>query len=184
VRDPVALAIARVISTCQSAEEMKARVIASFGIGYLGLAETMAYEAKGRDWLYGAALQPPSLPRTPLDTDSSSSDTRGWVYVLSNKAMPGLLKIGFSSKDPLERALELEGTGVPHPFVVEYDVLTRSARTIEQATHAILADFREGKEFFRMAVSEAVLAIRTAIASENATIIAETFRGTPGPSND
>ncbi len=48
--------------------------------------------------------------------------TRGWIYIITNKAMPGLLKIGFSTKDPLLRAKELANTGSLHAYVVEYDV--------------------------------------------------------------
>ncbi|MEZ5660578.1 MAG: GIY-YIG nuclease family protein [Burkholderiaceae bacterium] len=36
----------------------------------------------------------------------------GWVYILNNAAMPGLVKIGFTVGDPLVRAKELSrGTG-------------------------------------------------------------------------
>jgi len=33
---------------------------------------------------------------------------KGWVYVITNKAMPGLVKIGFSMKDTEIRASELK----------------------------------------------------------------------------
>ena len=46
---------------------------------------------------------------------------KGWVYVISNKAMPGIIKVGYSNKDPKERAAEL-GTGAPHPYKVEYEI--------------------------------------------------------------
>lgn len=45
---------------------------------------------------------------------------KGFVYVLSNAGMPGLLKIGSSTKVPTARAAELNTTGVPSPFEVEY----------------------------------------------------------------
>jgi hypothetical protein len=46
---------------------------------------------------------------------------KGWVYVITNLAMPGLVKVGYSRKDPELRAAELNSTGTPHPFVVEYE---------------------------------------------------------------
>jgi T5orf172 domain len=46
---------------------------------------------------------------------------RGWVYIISNPAMPGLLKVGFSRKDPQLRALEHDTTGCPQPYSVKYD---------------------------------------------------------------
>jgi len=35
---------------------------------------------------------------------------KGWVYVISNKAMSGLVKVGYSTKDPELRAAELSHT--------------------------------------------------------------------------
>ena len=102
---------------------------------------------------------------------------RGWVYVLTNKAMPGLVKIGFSTKDPSLRAQELEGTGLPHPYVVEYDVLVVDPRHVEQAVHAQLRAHNESKEFFRTEVVAAVNVIREVIASQEKTIIVESHIG-------
>jgi hypothetical protein len=48
---------------------------------------------------------------------------KGWVYVISNKAMEGLIKVGHSTKDPELRAQELDHTGSPHPYIVEYEML-------------------------------------------------------------
>jgi len=62
---------------------------------------------------------------------------RGWVYVITNKSMPGLVKIGYSMKDPELRTTEL-GTGSPHPYTVEYDVLVEKPQSIEQQLHTIL----------------------------------------------
>lgn len=102
-------------------------------------------------------------------------DIRGWVYVLSNRAMDGLLKIGFSTKDPLMRAKELSGTALPYPFVVEYDVLVISPKTIEKAVHSLLADKREAKEFFRLSVQEAVTAIHETLEKHGQVISVETL---------
>src|SRR5579859_6306141 len=92
--------------------------------------------------------------------------TRGWVYVISNQSMPGLLKIGFSSKDPHDRARELDNTGCPQPYVVEYDVLVSAPREVEQRIHTRLSDKRDGKEWFRCSLKEAISAVE-AIAAQN-----------------
>ncbi len=91
---------------------------------------------------------------------------RGWVYVMTNKSMPGLVKIGASTKDPTERARELRGTNNPHDFVVEYDLLTFEPFAVEKSVHEHLIQTRilgsgQGREFFRCSVDEAVLAIRS-----------------------
>jgi hypothetical protein len=85
---------------------------------------------------------------------------RGWVYVIENDAMRGIVKVGFSTKDPALRAAELSTTGVPHPFRVIFDALVESPREVEQKTHRDLAEHREGKEWFRCDVLVAVNAIR------------------------
>lgn len=85
---------------------------------------------------------------------------RGWVYIIENEAMPNILKIGYSTKDPTLRAKELAGTGSPHEFRVVFDVLVEDPRIVEQAAHKMLASKREGKEWFRCSQSEAIATIR------------------------
>ena len=79
--------------------------------------------------------------------------------------MPGLLKIGFTLKDPSIRARELEQTGVPHPFVVDYEVMVENPRNLEQLIHKKLEHVRERKEWFRCNLSEAVEAIRMLVGN-------------------
>lgn len=98
---------------------------------------------------------------------------RGWVYLITNKAMPGLVKVGFTLKDPDLRARELEQTGVPHPFVVEYEVLINDPRTVEQLVHQKLDSNRERKEWFRCEIQEAINAIQILV---NGTAILENYR--------
>lgn len=85
---------------------------------------------------------------------------KGWVYVISNNAMSGLVKVGFSSKDPDLRASELNHTGSPHPYVVDYEVLTEHPRDIEQQVHRKLSEYREGREWFRCAPEFAVSVVQ------------------------
>jgi len=104
---------------------------------------------------------------------------RGWVYVLSNQAMPGRVKIGFSMKDPVLRAEQLSGTGLPVPFVVEYDVLVTEPNEVEQTAHESLSDKHDAKEFFLVERQIAVEAIRAAIKKIGAQIIAEQYNFGP-----
>jgi len=84
---------------------------------------------------------------------------RGWVYVMSNPAMPGLVKIGFSLKDPDLRAAELNHTGVPHQYKIDCDILVTAPKKLETLTHQHLAHASEGKEWFKLAPSDAFEAI-------------------------
>ncbi|MBI5874322.1 MAG: GIY-YIG nuclease family protein [Deltaproteobacteria bacterium] len=85
---------------------------------------------------------------------------KGWVYVISNKAMPGLVKVGYSMKDPALRAQELDHTGSPHPYIVDYELLVEEPFSIEQKVHSHLKNHREGKEWFRCTSEQAVVAIK------------------------
>ena len=85
---------------------------------------------------------------------------RGWVYVIVNEAMSGLVKIGFSLKDPVIRARELNHTGAPHPYSVVYDALVHEPRELEQRLHIHLNHAKEGKEWFKLGPKVAVTAIR------------------------
>ncbi|MGE0810365.1 MAG: GIY-YIG nuclease family protein [Immundisolibacter sp.] len=87
---------------------------------------------------------------------------RGWVYVITNEAMPGLLKVGHSTKDPALRAQELASTGTPTPFAVEYDALVINPVEVEKVCHKRLAEYRKGKEWFACNVAIAVKAISEA----------------------
>ena len=99
---------------------------------------------------------------------------KGWVYVISNKAMPGLVKVGFSMKAPQLRASELNHTGAPHAYDVEYECLIDNPRTIEQLTHQHLRPQREGKEWFRCPAAKAVAAIQIVAGGRQE---AEKFQG-------
>jgi hypothetical protein len=93
---------------------------------------------------------------------------KGWVYVISNKAMPGLVKVGISEKDPELRAQELEGPGVPQPYRVEYEMLVEGPEDVEQQAHHFLSTYREGKGWFHCSAEEAVLAIQRAAVGKSA----------------
>jgi len=98
---------------------------------------------------------------------------KGWVYVITNKAMPDLVKVGFSSKDPESRAKELYTTGTPHHYVVDYDVLVSDPYQIEQRVHLKLQSLREGKEWFRCTTEKAVMVIRETVGD---AALLENFR--------
>ena len=98
---------------------------------------------------------------------------KGWVYVISNPAMPNLVKVGFSTKDPELRAAELSHTGTPHRYIVEYEVLVAQPRELEHRIHRILGDIREGREWFRCTPEFAVATVQEAVG---AGAITESFK--------
>lgn len=86
---------------------------------------------------------------------------KGWVYVLTNPCMPGIVKIGKTTRDPDGRANELYTTGVPMPFRVCRKILTLDANRVEADAHRGLSEFRinSSREFFSCSPSDAFNAI-------------------------
>jgi hypothetical protein len=86
---------------------------------------------------------------------------KGFVYILRNAAMPGLLKIGFSVKVPTERAAELFTTGVPEPFELIYYCLVEDAGKLESQLHQSISAhrYRGDREFFSVELKFAVQSI-------------------------
>lgn len=79
-----------------------------------------------------------------------------YVYVLSNKAIPNLYKIGWTSGLPEDRAQELSTTGVPHPYKVEYSKKFKNADKIEKQCHDHFKKNRvaNNREFFEVPLNE------------------------------
>ena len=76
----------------------------------------------------------------------------GIVYVLSNIAMPGLVKIGYTKAGLDQRLKQLHTTAVPLPFKCEYACRTENYRELEAALHQAFQPQRvaEDREFFRI----------------------------------
>ena len=83
------------------------------------------------------------------------------VYVLTNPAMPGLVKIGMTSQADVENRLrQLYTTGVPVPFECNFACQVKDADSVESALHFAFGDFRinQNREFFKIS-AERVIAI-------------------------
>lgn len=89
---------------------------------------------------------------------------KGYVYVMSNPAMHGIVKVGFTLKEPELRAQEMSAhEGLPLKMRVEYYAyIAGSAYEVEQKTHRSLKILSAGKEWFRCDVLKAVMAIQVA----------------------
>ncbi|MFJ4314712.1 GIY-YIG nuclease family protein [Streptomyces lavendulae] len=77
----------------------------------------------------------------------------GFIYVLSTREMPGILKVGYTERDVATRAREISSsTGVPIPYGARGAWMVPHARQVEGELHALLAEYRlrGDREFFRM----------------------------------
>jgi plasmid stabilization system protein ParE len=87
------------------------------------------------------------------------ADQAGWVYILSNPALPGVVKIGFTQTSPegrcdaFNRSMNLRRG---QRFVLEWVESFDDCRDAERAVHYLLDDFRVNeREFFKVDVEEA-----------------------------
>ena len=75
-----------------------------------------------------------------------------FVYILTNEAMPGMIKIGLTENPVNERVLQLDTTSVPVPFQCYYAAKVEDHKKVERALHTAFGDFRvrPNREFFKM----------------------------------
>ncbi|WP_410479200.1 GIY-YIG nuclease family protein [Pedobacter miscanthi] len=59
----------------------------------------------------------------------------GFVYILTNEAMPGIIKIGRTSRLPEDRANDLWGSALPSQFNVVFRALTSNPERLEKKVH-------------------------------------------------
>ena len=83
--------------------------------------------------------------------------SKGYVYIMVNPSMPGLVKIGKTMRSPGDRARELYQTGVPAPFALFSAFKSPDCTELEQAAHKGLSAYRvsERSEFFAISAVDA-----------------------------
>ncbi len=103
---------------------------------------------------------------------------KGYVYVLVNSSMPGLVKVGKTTRLPSERGQELSrATGVATPFVVAFEELCSDCDAIEFAVHAELEarGFRQAtnREFFRAPPSDVIRIVLNVVEKAKSSLSEE-----------
>ena len=81
-----------------------------------------------------------------------------WVYVLTNPAMPGLVKIGRTSQPDVKvRVEQLYSTGVPLPFDIHFVCRVPNSVEVEKALHIAFGPHRvnASREFFKIEPEQA-----------------------------
>lgn len=85
----------------------------------------------------------------------------GWVYCMTNEAMPGMVKIGYTDRKIEDRLAEANGnpTWLPFPFVLECAKFVTDANAKEQILHKLLNVQRVSprREFFRVNLDQVKL---------------------------
>jgi hypothetical protein len=94
---------------------------------------------------------------------SNKGEGNQWVYVLSNPTTPGLLKIGYTTQTPDERAKQISNaTGVALPYKVEWAFKCFDGEQLEGEVHRKLIEYRinNQREFFQIDLENAKKVIK------------------------
>ena len=86
------------------------------------------------------------------------------VYILTNEARPGIIKIGWTDKNVEERMKELDKTSTPVPFTCYFAKRVEDPTFVESKLHEAFDEFRirDNREFFRMSPDQAKAALEIA----------------------
>lgn len=104
------------------------------------------------------------------------------VYVLTNPAMPGFVKIGKTSiEDVNQRLAQLYTTGVPFPFELAYACKVANADEVERALHRAFAPNRANpkREFFNIEPDQAIAILKLLHVEDATAEIAMAQTGIP-----
>lgn len=100
-----------------------------------------------------------------------NSPKAGFVYVLTNRGMPGMVKIGVTTAaDPETRVQALYTSSVPFEFDIEFAGRVQDCKKVEKALHFAFDNCRVNpkREFFKIG-PENVIAVLELLSDEDAT---------------
>ncbi len=98
------------------------------------------------------------------------------VYILTNEAMPGYIKIGRTETSVEQRMRELDKTAIPLPFQCYYAARVQDYVKVERTLHTAFGDHRvrSSREFFKLDPYKAKVIIEL-LAIEDMTPGSDTF---------
>jgi hypothetical protein len=97
------------------------------------------------------------------------SPVAGYIYILSNPCMPGLVKIGFTNRSVQERIIELNSaTAIPESFVIEATYKSDNPENDEKNVHSFLNGCRKStaREFFQIEITKVIETITRILGRE------------------
>lgn len=125
--------------------------------------------------LEDANLSVPSdlLTHIAEEEEKEAKKNNGCVYILKNKYMPEIVKIGYTDRSLIDRCNELYTTGVPVVFEIFAYAITPNYKEFEQAIHQELASKRVNpqREFFLISPQNAFNTFLNHSAKYNVTPI-------------
>ena len=94
--------------------------------------------------------------------ETQANAESGIVYAATNPMMPGLVKIGGTSRENVQARMdELYSTGVPAPFTCEIARRVDRYMEVESALHTVFEPSRvpSGREFFQVTLDQVAAAL-------------------------
>lgn len=90
------------------------------------------------------------------------------IYILTNEAMPGYIKIGKTKSNLNGRIRQLDTTGLPLPFECFYAARVDDCDAVEKLLHDAFADSRtrKNREFFQINPERVASALKLATIEE------------------
>ena len=98
-------------------------------------------------------------------------DSSGIIYVISNKYMPGLVKIGMTKRENVKKRMrELYTTSIPCKFDCNYACEVENCKQVEEALHKAFSTDRVNlkREFFNMS-ADRIIPILKILEKKNIT---------------
>lgn len=97
----------------------------------------------------------------------------GWVYLITNEAMPGYVKIGLTRQnDVVVRLKQLDNTAVPMPFECHFAARVPDCAKLEKTLHFVFGGQRprQSREFFKIDpdLAKAIIELVAIEANDNA----------------
>ena len=91
--------------------------------------------------------------------NKENNKCKGFVYILDNPSLEGMVKIGATTKKPSKRCWELSSsTSIPTPFNIVYSQPSMNPFKVESIVHTILDEYRVNKnrEFFKVDIDKTI----------------------------
>lgn len=113
------------------------------------------------------------LSQISEEEEKEAKKNNGCVYILRNKYMPDIVKIGYTDRSLIDRCNELYTTGVPCEFEIFAYAITPKFKEFELAIHSALASCRVNcqREFFKISPQNAFNTFLNHSAQYNVTPI-------------
>lgn len=99
-------------------------------------------------------------PNAAGSIPAAANKMRGWIYLITNQAIPGHVLVDYCETDPIQQANKLNGPGAPFPYIVAYAALMTDPGGGVGLFKEKYGDKKQSGKWYSFAQSDAAAAIR------------------------